>query len=138
MFQTFTGLEYLKIDIANNYGLDKLTWDERLQWFDQNYSNLANLISSAKEPALFYAGLKAYFDALKGEPIGYMISLDATASGLQLLAALTGDRSAAQLCNVVDTGRREDAYTIVYEEMVHRIGDTSKISRDHAKEAVRA
>lgn len=136
MFQTFTGLQYLKIDIANSFGLDKLTWDARIQWFDDNESQLGSLIDKAEEPALFYAGIKAYYTALKGEPIGYMISLDATASGLQLLAALTGDRSAAQLCNVVDTGHRADAYTIVYDEMVVRIGDTSKIKRVDTKQAV--
>lgn len=136
MFQEFNGLQYLKIDIANNFGLDKLTWDQRLQWFDSNESQLSNLINQADEPALFYAGIKAYYAALKGEAIGYPISLDATASGLQLLAVLTGDRLAAQLCNVVDTGTREDAYTVVYDEMLARIGDTSKIVRDDAKQAV--
>lgn len=136
MFQTFTGIQYLKIDIANNYGLDKLKWDERIQWFDDNEANLANLIDTAKEPALFYAGIKAYYDALKGVPIGYMISLDATASGLQILAALTGDTSAASLCNVIDTGDREDAYTVVYEEMCRRIGEASKIAQPDVKQAI--
>lgn len=136
MFQEFTGLEYLKIDIANNMGLDKLSWQERLDWFNQNESKLSTLINEAEEPALFYAGIKAYYDVLKGLPIGYMISLDATASGLQLLAVLTGDRLAASLCNVIDTGDREDAYTIVYDEMCARIGDTSKIVRGDAKQAV--
>jgi hypothetical protein len=136
MFQTFTPIQYLKIDIANSFGLDKLSWDKRLNWFDQNESNLSTMLDTAKEPALFYAGIKAYYAALKGEPIGYMISLDATASGLQILAALTGDRQAAQLCNVVDTGDRRNAYEIVYDEMCHRIGDTSKISPDDAKQAI--
>lgn len=136
MFQEFTGPEYLKIDIANSFGLDKISWDKRIAWFDQNESNLPNLITSAKEPALFYAGIKAYYAVQMGEPTGYMISLDATASGLQLLASLTGDGSAARLCNVVDTGDRENAYEIVYEEMLHRIGDTAKISEDDAKQAV--
>ena len=113
-FDTFTGQEYVKIDIANNYGLDKLTWHERIRWFDQHEQQLDELLASAKEPALFYAGVKAYRDVLAGKPIGYMISLDATSSGLQLLAALTGDRSAAQLCNVVDTGTRQDAYDAIY------------------------
>jgi hypothetical protein len=136
MFQKFTGLEYLKIDIANSWGLSKLTWDERLKWFNDNESKLAGLISSAKEPALFYAGIKAYYEALKGEPIGYTISLDATSSGLQLLAVLTGDRSAAQICNVVDTGTREDAYQIVYRTLISLIGSSRRISPEDVKQAV--
>lgn len=134
--QTFTGKQYLKIDIANNYGLDKLTWYERIRWFDQHELLLDDLIPTAKEPALFYAGVKAYREVEAGLPIGYMISLDATSSGLQLLAALTGDNLAAQLCNVINTGTREDAYNLVYGHMLQRIGDTSKISRDDTKQAI--
>lgn len=134
--QTFSGLDYLKIDIANNFGHDKLSWNDRIDWFNANEPKLGQIYHKAVEPALAYAGIKAYDDVLEGKPIGYMISLDATSSGLQLLAALTGDRSAAQLCNVVDTGKREDAYTLIYQWMLNRIKDTAKISRDDAKDAV--
>jgi len=136
MFQTFTGRDYLKIDIANSFGLDKLTWDARISWFDQNEHQLDQLLKQAAEPALFYAGVKAWRDVLAGKPIGYMISLDATSSGLQILAALTGDRSAAQLCNVVDTGGREDAYTSIYQLMLNELGQSAKIKRDDVKQAV--
>jgi hypothetical protein len=134
--QTFTGREYLKIDIANNFGLDKEDWKIRLHWFNQNEHQLDHLVSQAKEPALFFAGINAYRDVQAGKPIGYMISLDATSSGLQLLAALTGDSVAAKLCNVVSTGHREDAYTGVYNHMLHRVQDTAKISRDQTKDAI--
>ena len=30
----FTGKQYLQIDIASNYGLDKETWEHRLNWFE--------------------------------------------------------------------------------------------------------
>jgi hypothetical protein len=134
--QTFTGREYLKIDIASNFGLEKKSWAERLTWFDQNEGQLLKLLPQAEEPALYYAGVKAYEDVKAGKPTGYMISLDATSSGLQLLAALTGDHSAAQLCNVVDTGTRQDAYTAIYNEMLKVIGDKAKITRDDCKDAI--
>ena len=135
-FQEFTGREYLKIDIASNYGLDKVSWDERLIWFDLNERFLDDLVQSAKEPALFYAGVKAWRDVKAGKPIGYMISLDATSSGLQLLAALTGDREASKLCNVIDTGDRENAYKGIYDEMLVRVGETAQISLDDTKQAI--
>jgi hypothetical protein len=134
--QTFTGREYLKIDIANSFGHDKLTWQQRIGWFDANRSILDSLVPQAEEPALFYAGIKAYYDVEAGLPTGYMISLDATSSGLQLLACLTGDSFAAKLCNVVETGNREDAYTFIYQHMLRVIKDTSKISRDDTKQAI--
>ena len=135
-FQSFTGREYLKIDIANHMGLDKSSWSDRLYWFADNESNLESMIQNAEEPALFYAGVKAYRDVQAGVPIGYMISLDATSSGLQILAALTGDRSAAQLCNVVSTGKREDAYTNIYQMMVDRLNESAKIKRADVKRAI--
>lgn len=134
--QTFTGREYLKIDIANNFGLDKLDWDDRIAWFDSNRHQLPTLVATAKEPALFYAGCKAYAKVEAGERIGYMISLDATSSGIQLLAALTGDPYAASLCNVVDTGQREDAYISIYQNMLNLVQDKSKLTREDTKQAI--
>lgn len=135
-FQEFTGKEYLKIDIANNMGLDKEDWDIRLAWFDDNEENLDALIKQAEEPALYFAGVQAWKKAKAGKPCGYPISLDATSSGIQLLAALTGDRKAAALCNVIDTGHREDAYTGLYNAMLAKVGEGAKITRKDTKNAI--
>lgn len=137
-FQKFTGKQYLMIDIANNYGHDKWTWERRINWFENNEHRLHELVRTADEPALFYAGVRAWEAIKRGEPIGYMVSLDATSSGLQLLAALTGDRSAAELCNVVNhlSGDRMDAYTSIYTHMVSVLGESAKITRDDTKQAI--
>lgn len=135
-FESFTGKQYIKIDVASNFGLDKAKWQDRIAWFDKNESQLFEMVNQAEEPALFYAGAKAWEDAKAGRPTGYMISLDATSSGLQLLACLTGDHLAASLCNVIDTGEREDAYTKVYDWMCSVIGENSKIKRDDTKQAI--
>ena len=135
-FQQFTGAQYIKIDIANNFGHDKLKWDERIEWFDQNESQLDTLVGKADSPALFYAGIQAWKAYKAKEPSGYPISLDATSSGLQILACLLGDRKAASLCNVVDTGKREDAYTLVYEWMLQRLGGQVHLDRDPVKRAI--
>lgn len=140
--QLLTAREYLKVDIANNYGLDKKTWDERISWFDENEANLLNLVDEAEESALFYAGVNAWKDMKAGKPIGYAVALDATSSGLQLLSCLTGDRSAAELCNVVnymgENGKplRRDAYTVIYHKMLDILGEASRIKRSDTKQAV--
>lgn len=135
-FQSFTGREYLKIDIANNFGLDKKDWDERIAWFDENENQLDKLLKKAEEPALFYAGVQAWKKTKSGKPSGYPISLDATCSGIQILACLAGDRKTASLVNVVDTGHREDAYTSLYLHMVGELGDSAKIERKMTKQAI--
>lgn len=80
MFQEFTHIEYLKIDIANNYGHDKLNWDERIDWVSHYEDHLEQMLKDADEPALYYAGVQAYRKAQRGEAVSYPISLDATAS----------------------------------------------------------
>ena len=92
-FETFTGIEYLLIDIANNCGKDKLTFKERIDWFNTNIENkvtkdssnqeLLDLIKEIEpeEIELTFAGLQAYIKYLNNVSSGYMISFDATASG---------------------------------------------------------
>ncbi len=142
--KTFTPLQYLKIDIASSYGLDKEDWDARIQWFDDNEFSIRDLavlldntnatfnpelttrtrairnhplVQTAESPALLVAGVSAWDQATKGKAISHPISLDATASGAQIMAILVGCESSSSLCNVLDTGHREDFYTRIYQAM---------------------
>lgn len=135
--QMFTPMQYLKIDVANSFGLDKLNWDERLAWFDANESKLLSKLSEAENPAMYYAGVKAWEDVKVGRPTGYPIALDATSSGIQILSVLTGDRKAAALSNVVDTGVRQDAYSALFQAMA-KVTDTSvqRFSRNDLKRSI--
>ena len=42
-FQAFTGKEYLLMDIASNYGLDKEDWGLRLHWAESHLSELQRI-----------------------------------------------------------------------------------------------
>lgn len=136
--QLFNGLEYLMIDIAGSFGLDKLTWQERLDWFHKNEDNLENQWKKADKPAMYLAGVEAYKRAKRGIPIGYMINLDATHSGLQMLSVLTGDESGAKLCNIVNDGeKRNDSYTIIFNNFKSKVKQNlGNITRDNIKIAI--
>lgn len=134
--KTFAAIEYLKIDIANHFGLDKEDWDVRIAWFDAHENELEMLTSKAEVPQLFYAAVQAYYAVIRGEKIGYPIGLDATASGLQLLACLTRDAQTAKLCNVLDVGHRVDAYTELHKHIEDALGGSYKITRAQAKDAI--
>lgn len=143
--QTFSPIDYLKIDVANNFDgdLDKKDWDQRIDWFNQNETMLTDILSgndkvlkTAEEPALVYAGMKAFKAAEAGEASGYPVSLDACSSGLQLFSVLIGCEDSAKLCGIVDIGHRADAYTLIYQAMVAELNETGKISRGDCKDAI--
>ena len=134
--QQFTGLQYLKIDIANNFGLDKEDWNPRIDWVNTNEANLESFVKQADEPALFYAAVMAYRAVQQGKAIGYPISLDACCSGLQILATLIGCKDSAALCGVIDTGHRADAYTTLYIHMCEMLGQGTTIKRADTKNAI--
>ena len=135
--QKFTAFQYIKLDIANSFGLDKETFDNRLNWFNENKGSLSGLVDDADEPAQFYAGMLAYQDVLEGKPIGYMVGMDATASGLQCMAALTGCKVTAETVNMVNPDVRHDAYTDGFKVMGDLLdGKLDKIERSHTKDAI--
>lgn len=113
--QQLSPLEYIKIDAANQFGLDKETWDDRIKWFDKNLGAMKPL--EADEPLLFQKALNAYYDALSGTPTGFIMGLDATASGLQIMAALIGCHQTGKAVNLIDTGKREDVYSEIGKQM---------------------
>ena len=143
-FTEYTALEYLKIDIASNYGewngtdLEKLNFEDRIEWFDtrEKEGQLVDLIGTADEPALYFAGLQAYRDTLDGKPTGYPISLDACSSGLQILAILANCEPSARRCGMVNTGRREDAYTSLFGDMRDRANFRLSADRKDLKQAI--
>ena len=135
--QKFTAFQYIKLDVANSFGLDKETFDTRLNWFNENKSSLSGLVDDADEPAQFYAGMLAYQDVLEGKPIGYMVGMDATASGLQCMAALTGCKVTAETVNLVDPNVRKDAYIDGYKVMGNLLeSKIDKVDRKDVKGAI--
>lgn len=108
--QQFTPYEYTLIDYANNYGKDKLSWKDRIEWANDNYNNMHTLLPKADNPFLFIKSHKAIHDARKGNPTGFVMSLDATASGLQILGVAAGCPTTCREVNLINTGKREDAY----------------------------
>ena len=115
--RTFTGEQYLWIDIANCYGLDKEPWDARLDWVSQRLSSLEQCDSEAESPILYRKAVRALREHQKGNPVNHIMGLDATASGIQLMAVMSGCVESAKATNLVYTGKREDVYQMVAAKM---------------------
>ena len=110
------GLYWLKVHTANNWGIDKESFDARVAWVDNNIKDIyeyaknpldtARHWNAADEPLMFLAGCKALLDHSEGMPVSLPVSLDATCSGLQLYAGLLKDKEGAEAVNVIN--RYED------------------------------
>lgn len=132
--KTFTGLEYLKIDVANKFGLDKESWEDRIKWVDTVNGVLETIVSEADDVYLFAKAVMALRDAQHGIPTGHAMGLDSTASGLQIMACLIGCHTTAANVNLVNTGSRQD----IYQKMSHTMSDLlgKPITRDTIKQPV--
>jgi hypothetical protein len=115
--------EWLLCDVARSYGLDKASWSERLAWAVKNVSELPG----AKEPFLYRSALKAS----QAVTTDHLISLDATASGIQCLSLMAQDSASALEANLGSTGVR-NPYQRVCELMG---GESSPYPYKHVKEA---
>jgi len=73
-----TGKEYLYIDIANQYGngLDKSSWEDRINWVDSNLSKLESLIDEADDKYLFVKAIYALRDTQRGISTGFIMGMD--------------------------------------------------------------
>lgn len=138
MMQKFTAYEYIKIDLANQFGMDKTNWDVRIDWatkfIEQPITVIDEKIRAAKEPILALKAYNAIKDAKAGIPTGFLMSLDGTASGLQIMACMSGCIVTASNCNLVDTGNRENAYDRVAKLMTAKTVFT--YTADQVKKAV--
>lgn len=114
--QQFTGYEYLLIDIANHIGMDKELWDTRIQWTKDHMDKLEDLVP--KDPKTKFLYIKAVH-ALRNidKPTGFIMSLDSTSSGTQIMAVLGKCRKSALTCNLINTGKREDIYTAINDQI---------------------
>ena len=115
--RNFTGTQYLKIDIANMYGLDGENWDVRLNWVEENLDKLEEHVGDADKPARYLKAVEALRDTQKGIPTGHLMGLDSTASCFQIMAILMGCLDTAKSVNLVDTGNREDVYQNIADVM---------------------
>jgi hypothetical protein len=120
----------LYIAIANHAGKDKLTWAERMDWASKqpNFDDI-----KWDEPLLGRKAVRALKDTQAGKPTGYPMTLDATSSGIQIMAILSGCKETAKFVNCIDPTKRYDLYNEVTELMNQQL--TKPVTRKAIKEA---
>ena len=123
------GVKALKIYIANCYGLDKKSYNFRLNWIEDNLNRILdidnNMWLEAKEQTLFLASaleLKGYYDNPETFISTLPIYLDATCNGLQHLASMTNDFNLAKFVNILESSKNEEPQDL-YSSMIRNIQD---------------
>ncbi len=110
-------LSYLKIHVANCWGLDKKPMKVRKAWVDDNHDLIQRIAADpvgtveewkdADTPWLFIAACEAYNEYLTyglDACIAIPIPMDGTCNGAQHYAALTRDKKGAYAVNVMPNG----------------------------------
>jgi DNA-dependent RNA polymerase len=134
--QTFTGWQYLLIDVCNQYGLDKMLFEERITWAEANLDILESLVDQADKKPLYMKACQAIRAAQRGEPSGHLVGFDAVCSGIQIMAAITGCPAGAASTGLTNPNVRADAYTLTTDTMNAILGSNITIPRDDAKKCL--
>lgn len=142
------GLYWLKIQLANLYGKDKITFSERVQFADENLDNVFDSVEkplrgnrwwlNAEDPWQCLACCMEIYRAIKsGDPESYVCHLpihqDGTCNGLQHYAALGGDEKGAKSVNLLPSDRPQDVYSDVAQLVISRIDQDIKGDIEIAK-----
>lgn len=139
-FQQFNGWQYLCIDAANHFGMDKELFETRIEFIEKNIDQLDTLVAQAEEPALFQKAAMVIDRARKGEAVGHIVHFDACCSGIQIMSALTGCYNGAYNTGMIDPGQRMDAYSNTTGEMNRLLLEsghaTITVPRKDVKQAV--
>ena len=136
---TETGLNYLYIYGANCFGkngLDKLTFEEKIQWVKDNIANILKMdplfLCEADSPYLFTAfclNLRR-LDKNPKAIINMPVFLDATCSGIQHLAGLLNDFNLGRKVNLVPSDTVNDLYSSMLKPINNNI---NKFGRDNVE-----
>jgi len=134
--QPITPYEYLLIDVASQVGLDKETWGDRIEWTRDNMSQLEDGIAIAKKPLLFAKAVNALRMVQRGEETNHVIGLDASASGISIAGLLVGCEKTLIQTNLINTGKVQDVYSNLTQEMNNHLDTEIQVARDDAKSAL--
>lgn len=136
MFKTYSGWQYLLIDAATAYGLDKLTFEDRIKWAEDNLAQLEALSVSAETAPLYLKAVMAIRKAEQGLPTGHLVGVDGCCSGIQVMSVLTGCHAGAEATGLVNPEVRADAYSACTEAMQDILGNALAVTRKDAKSAL--
>lgn len=128
---TDRGRYWLRVNAANAYGYDKVDFDTRVSFIEDNMAHWEACVKdpldnidiwhAADEPALFLHSIMGLFDDSIGSrlPIG----ADGTANGIQHLETAGRNVRGAEAVNVIPGDAPRDPYSKVLHRVIERVED---------------
>lgn len=130
------GWYWLRVHLANRFGFDKVPYDDRVQWADDQrvafnavYNDpLAHrsVWAGADKPYQYLAAIFEYVEASRlSDPCSYVshlpIGLDGSCNGLQNFSAMLRDAKGGKATNLIPGAKPEDIYGIVAQVTVQKV-----------------
>ncbi len=140
------GLHWLKVHLANCFGIDKVSFDDRVSWADdlmedlsqrdfdpldwQEWEDADKPFDALTTAAELHAALRLDNPSrwISRKPIGQ----DGSCNGLQHLLAMGRDEVAGAEVNLVDGPKPGDVYSLVLDKVVHSIQSDIMAGNPHA------
>jgi len=133
--QTPEGLRWSKIHLANLFDVDKLSFDDRVKWVDDNMDMLLRIndnpydnrewVSEKKKKNPSFQRLAAIFDVCRTDGMTQVaVQLDGACNGSQHWSAVMRDNIIGELTNVVPSDSPND----LYKHIADKVTDYCKLN----------
>ena len=127
------GEKYLCLQLANTYGEDKISLDDRIKWVHKNKDQI---IASAKDPFnnsfwehadkpwQFLAATFEFENMVRlglGYESGLPCNIDGSCNGLQNFSAVLRDEVGGKAVNLIDNDVPQDIYQVVADTVIEKL-----------------
>lgn len=129
----YSAVDYIKIDIANSAGYDKLSFKKRIAWVN-SIKDLKSKTLFVEKPAQFLAAVYALEDSINKVPSGHLVEWDACASGVSIMGIITGCHTTCKNTGVIGN-KRMDFYSECTKAMNELLTEDVEVSRTDAKKS---
>ncbi len=123
-----SGAYWLHVHIANLFGVDKVSYDDRVEWVRDNSKAILDSAARPLDGKRFWCEADSPWGALAAcfEYAGYLVAgddfeshlpvaMDGSCSGLQHFSAMLKDKDGARAVNLLPSEKPSDIYTEVKE-----------------------
>ena len=146
------GLYWIKVHLANLFGISKISHDDRVEWVDENIDNIFDSAKNSLNGERWWATAEEPFQALaacieivkaleSGNHEEYLsdlpVHMDGSCNGLQHYAALGRDEIGGYAVNLLPSDFPQDVYSGVLSIVIDKINNDINISEDEIDEDLR-